>query len=750
MLKLTAERAIEDRYEMADEALNASLFTTGNGYIGVRGSFEEYGSIRIQGAYIRGVIDEIIEVMEPFSDNEYMKKYYIDEEKLKDFEYQESVVNNADFLLLRISIDGETFYPWEGRILSWERYIQMHTACLVRKVRWENSKGDITDFVFERFSSFDNDHIYCIKVSITPVNHNKTIHILSGIDTRVKTGGQKITSVLCEEADKNQAFVHMSMGKKFGFETGITSVTEVYPVCPEWTGKSISGLVFSSAEFDAVQGMEYIVEKCVFITSSREEQPIKPYSSFKRYNEYYRAHISEYEKIFGMMDIKICGDEKADAGIRFANYHSAIAAERNDSIHSLAAKGLTGEKYNNFVWWDCEVYQLPIYIYTMPEASKKALMYRRRLLEAARENAKKAGLNGAKYAFCSSVHGNECVWIYARHPFMQIHINADIAWGIINYYTVTGDMEFLKESGMEMLIELCEYWKSRVEKKGESYVINRVTGTDEHHPYVNNDAYTNYLVYFILIKTSEYAKMLGMENNYRDIADALYLPLEDDGLIPQFDGYFNLSRTLEEAKGNDATKFQMKTSGLYHKSQIIKQPDVMLIYSYLNMMPEGSNYAANWDYYEQMCESSSSLSYAPHSICSADNGRMLSAYRYLMNTAYIDVYDMHNCSWQGVHSGCLAGAWYAVFRGIAGIVCREDCIEIDPHMIAWWKGLKFSFYYRNSRFNVDISNGTYMLTTDSEESITIKYRNKLISLNSDNRLSEKVWSVKHSNEQHMQ
>ena len=73
MLRPDTERFVEDSYEIAEEAKNAALFTTGNGYIGVRGSFEEYGSIRIQGAYIRGIIDEIIEVMEPFADNEYMK-----------------------------------------------------------------------------------------------------------------------------------------------------------------------------------------------------------------------------------------------------------------------------------------------------------------------------------------------------------------------------------------------------------------------------------------------------------------------------------------------------------------------------------------------------------------------------------------------------------------------------------------------------------------------------------------------------
>ena len=82
MLRADTTRFVEDQFIMTEEAQNAALFTTGNGYIGVRGSFEEYGSLRIQGAYIRGIMDEVVEVFEPFAENEYMKKYYIDEEKL--------------------------------------------------------------------------------------------------------------------------------------------------------------------------------------------------------------------------------------------------------------------------------------------------------------------------------------------------------------------------------------------------------------------------------------------------------------------------------------------------------------------------------------------------------------------------------------------------------------------------------------------------------------------------------------------
>ena len=96
MLKTFADRMSETKYEMSAEPLNSALFTTGNGYMGIRGSFEEFGSLRIQGAYIRGLIDEIVEIVEPFCDNEYMKHYYIDEVRLKHFEKQESIINFAD------------------------------------------------------------------------------------------------------------------------------------------------------------------------------------------------------------------------------------------------------------------------------------------------------------------------------------------------------------------------------------------------------------------------------------------------------------------------------------------------------------------------------------------------------------------------------------------------------------------------------------------------------------------------------
>ena len=164
----------------------------------------------------------------------------------------------------------------------------------------------------------------------------------------------------------------------------------------------------------------------------------------------------------------------------------------------------------------------------------------------------------------------------------------------------------------------------------------------------------------------------------------------------------------------------------------------MLWLSDFRYAAEGADYAANWDYYEKMCESSSSLSFAPHSICAADNGRMLSAYNYLIETSYIDVYDIHHCGWQGVHSGCLVGAWMAMFRGVAGIVCREDKIEVNPHMMPWWDSVSFNFLYHGHKITVKMTNETYTLTTDSDKEIKVVFRGKELSLSKANAVNEKM------------
>ncbi len=702
----------ENEYDASKEPIAAALFTTGNGYMGIRGSFEEFGSLRVQGAFVRGFIDEIYEICEPFAGNEYMKKYYLDEEKLKSFEKQDSCVNMHDFLFVRIEIGGRTFYPWDGKLLSYERSLDPKRAALTRRVVWNDGEGRKTEIVFERFASFECRHLYCQRITVTPVNHSEKVRILSGVDSLRKTGGQVITAVdenIISDSRIDHAF-HAVNKYKFSARYLIDHALPLGELSV-FEENGVSGIAC-----DCAPAASYTLEKFTYIVTSRDTQaPLSEFAENLRgqyggtFDERQKAHEEAYAAYFAPMDVKIDGDAEADGYLRLASYHTAISACREDSVHGVAAKGLTGERYNQFVWWDCEIHQLPFFIATAPQTAKQLLLYRYNMLAASRKNAEKAGYRGAKYAFCSSVEGDERVWVYARHPFMQVHINSDIPYGIFNYYDWTGDAEFMRDYGFEIVEECLRFWCDRAAKKGDRYEILRVTGTDEHHPYVDNDAYTNYSVQYIFARylslSKELSRSVAEDDRalFEEIASKLYLPKETNGLIPQFDGYFSLSRSLEEAGGSSLKQFQMKKSGLYHKSQIIKQPDVALLYTLADVGLDTKFYAQNWDYYEHMCETSSSLTFPVHAIASADNGRAYSFYRYFMQTVKMDVDDIHEVAWQGVHSGCLAGGYLSVLRGVFGVRAKTDGLHVFPNPVPFWKKTTLTLFYRGRKIRLTLS-----------------------------------------------
>ena len=154
MLKIQNKILKEVSYDIKDEAKLASIFGIGNGYFGLRGSLEEFGDVFVQGLYIRGVFDSIVEIPLTFADNIYMKNYYFDGQKLKEFEHEDSCINICDPLLIRFKVNGKTFLPWHGQVKKWNRYIDMKTGGLVRTLTWDDGEGHLTKFHFERYCSF--------------------------------------------------------------------------------------------------------------------------------------------------------------------------------------------------------------------------------------------------------------------------------------------------------------------------------------------------------------------------------------------------------------------------------------------------------------------------------------------------------------------------------------------------------------------------------------------------------------------
>lgn len=736
MLKIINHQLKEVGYEIQDEAKLSTLFGIGNGYFGIRGSFEEFGDVFIQGTYVRGVFDKIVEIPMTFADNTYMKSYYFDGQKLKQFEKEDSCINIADLVAIRFYINGKPFLPWEGANLKWERYINYRDGSLYRKVRWKDDEGNITDFIFKRTCSFDNNHIFFQEAEVKKINHDKDIEVYVGIDTLVKTNGQHKSKVTYEKNNQDNLELSFYFGDTYNLNASLVSKNQVDGFEYQ-EANVIDGFYYSKY---VLKGNSGKVNKIVSLFAScdfEEKQDILQVArelseTCGNYEEVRKKHLISYMETMAKIDINIKGNDEIKALLQYANYQTVIGFNRFDNRHSLSAKNLTSEKYNQFVWWDAEILQLPIFLATFPKEARYCLEYRYRCLNKAKEIAKQDGYKGAKFAFCSSVDGSENVWIYARHPFLQIHITGDVGYAIINYYRHTLDQQFLKDMGLEMLVEICKYFCSRTTYLDGKYQILNVTGTDEHHPYVNNNAYTNYEVKFLLENTLRFIEKFNYQvdsneiSTFKEVLSKLYMPEVKNGVISQFDGYFKLKPYLPIVGNGAAKGFQMKSSGLYHQSQIIKQPDVMNLFSYLNF-ELNEDYKKNWRLYEKRCEASSSLTYPVHAICAIDNKEYDSFIKYYKESLKIDIDDIHNCAYQGVHAACIAGGWYCIFRGLFGIKIFEDVLEVNPHLIKGFDDISLNFVYHGIKIKAEIKNKQFVLTSNQSESIKIRFQNRIIN-----------------------
>ena len=78
--------------------------------------------------------------------------------------------------------------------------------------------------------------------------------------------------------------------------------------------------------------------------------------------------------------------------------------------------------------------------------------------------------------------------------FEETHRNAAIAHAIFNYATYTGDFEYLRKEGLDVLCGIARFFADRVHfsETQNKYVIHGVTGPNEYENNVNNNWYTKF------------------------------------------------------------------------------------------------------------------------------------------------------------------------------------------------------------------------------------------------------------------
>src|SRR5690606_20567396 len=161
--------------------------------------------------------------------------------------------------------------------------------------------------------------------------------------------------------------------------------------------------------------------------------------------------------------------------------------------------------YKGHVFWDTELFIVPPLVLSQPQLARNLLMYRYHNLPGARNKARANGYEGAMYPWESTDTGEETTpqWSDPGADGTRIriwtgdneqHISTDIAYAVWLYWRWTGDDEFLRRYGAEIILDTAVFWGSRVEKAGDRYEISQQIGPDEYHENVDNSVFVNRMV----------------------------------------------------------------------------------------------------------------------------------------------------------------------------------------------------------------------------------------------------------------
>ncbi len=431
-------------------------------------------------------------------------------------------------------------------------------------------------------------------------------------------------------------------------------------------------------------------------------------------------------------------------GLRF-NIYQLLQGVGKDSISSITAKGLSGEGYEGHYFWDTEIYILPFFTLCNPKLAKQLLKYRHTILEAARKRAKELGhKKGAAFAW-RTITGEECSGYFPAGT-AQYHLNGDIAYSYIQYYLATGDKEFVKDFGAEVIFETARIWLEIGHFDKGLFKIDAVTGPDEYTAIVNNNYYTNVMAknnlkyavkWFNLLKeeNEDYLKELCSRialteeeiNVFEDVYKNMYLPYDEELKINAQDDSF-LSKAVWDFENTPKENYPLLLH--YHpltiyRYQVLKQADTVLAHFLMEDEADFETIKNSYDYYEKITTHDSSLSCAVYSIMASKIGYMKKAYNYFIETARLDLDNTHGNTKDGVHVANMGGTWMSIVYGFMGVRIKEDHVALNPLLPDNWNNLKFKFLYKGAVVEVNISEGKTIVKVKTDKLIQLKIKEKL-------------------------
>ncbi len=738
----------EDRLDPAQLPATETLFSIGNGYLGIRAAFEERKPVYHAGTYINGF---------------YETKPIIYGEHAYGFaRNRQTMLNVTDGTVIELWIDDDPFDLTTGTIHRYSRSLEMRSGLLRREVEWESPSGKRIRLEVKRLVSFTRMNLAAFSWRCETVGRDAVLTIVSSLDGGIRNlvgfedprvgSSFKEQVLLLQNRRVEDGFAslrHITRNSRMSLVCGMRNTLNTG--C-RYAVRSGQGNQDVSTRYTVWAGPDCPVELSKYVSyyTSRDARPSQlqllsrigveeaSADGFARLEEEQRLVMDEF---WTNSHVEIDGDPLLEQSLRF-NLFQILQGTGRTGTTSIAAKGLSGEGYDGHYFWDGETYVLPIYVYTHPELARKLLEYRFNTLPQARDRAKVLGHRGALYPW-RTIGGEEASAFFPAGT-AQYHINADIIYALRKYVDATGDRMFLVRYGAEMLFETARFWRDLgAYIPGKGFCWHVVTGPDEYSAMVDNNVYTNMMARHHLQFAAETARWLREEipdayrqlagkieladeevEEWRRAAERVYIPFNRKlGIYPQDDTFLDKPHWDFSKSGRDKHPLLLHFHPLVlYRHQICKQPDLVLAQFFLGDRFSMAEKKRNFDYYDPLITGDSSLAPCVQSIVSAEIGYVDHAYQYFMKTARMDLDNINGNVKDGVHIAAMAGTWVALVYGFGGMRDYGGKLSFHPVLPKSWRRIAFRVRVQESQLQVEVDRKAVTYTLVAGDRLVFRHQ----------------------------
>lgn len=756
-------RVIETRYAPAFLEQAETIFALANGFVGIRGTFEEGRPVLRSGTFVNG-FHETWPI--PYGESAYGFA-----------RTGQTMLNAADGTLLKLYIDDEPFTLEFAHLHLCERVLDMRTGTLERCVVWETPSGKRVTVRSTRLVSFVHRHLAAIRYEVTVHDGDAPVILESELalpvdEDRVpddprgsRAFSDRVLLPRGQRCDGRRLVIgHRTRRSGMAIASGIDHVVATDGTfksdarCDEDHGRVVFSVPATSGQTISIT--KYMAYHTSRLTDAPELADRVERTLDRAVAEGWEALLAGQRRFvddfWQRSDVQIRGDARVQQSVRWNLFQLLQASARAEGA-GIGARGLTGQTYEGHYFWDTEIYVLPFLDYTAPRIARNLLRFRHGMLDQARQRAREVGEDGALFPW-RTINGEEASAYYAAGT-AQYHINADIVYALRKYVEVSGDEAFLHEYGAEILVETARLWCSLgffSEHKGGQFCIHAVTGPDEYNTVVNNNTFTNLMARENLRYAAQVVDRLRQEHpdhfaelidrtglrddeceRWQHAADQMHVPYDDAlGIHPQDDSF--LDKQPWDFAGTPPERYPLLLHHhplVIYRHRVIKQADVVMALFLLGHEFSRQEKRRDFDFYDPLTTGDSSLSVCIQSIVASEIGYQEEAYEYFRYAVLMDLADIGGNVRDGAHIAAIGGTWMALIYGFAGLRDHGGVLSFSPRLPAQWTGMRFRLHVRGCRLEVDLDHAAATYTLRDGGRLVIRHQQKEIVLTEEEPLS---------------